>query len=66
MSERVFYEVADIDSDYSDYPFAVLAIYPDRPNSTGCVGIVKSLHSARSEANSAADAFTNPSMGGQA
>lgn len=59
MSERVYYEVADIQSDYSDYPFAVLAIYPDRPNASGCVGIVQSLHYDRSEAAAAAKALAD-------
>lgn len=57
MGERVFYDVADIDDPNAEYPLAVIAIYPDRPNSGGCVGIVKSLHTNRADAEREAEAY---------
>lgn len=60
MSERVFYEIADIDDPKADYPYAVIAIYPDRPNARGCVGVVASLHHDRKEAQAAASLLRKP------
>lgn len=60
MTERVYYEVADIDDPKADYPYAVIAIYPDRPNASGCVGVVMSLHHDRGEASAAATILRKP------
>lgn len=53
--ERVLYEVADLNESVAGYPFAVLAIYPDRraPEGDGCVATVVSLHRSRPEAEEA-------------
>lgn len=58
MAEAVFHEVAKL-ANPDGPPFAVIAIYPGRPSDGGCVGIVKSLHADRSDAEQAAEAFRN-------
>lgn len=42
MRERVLYKIANLEKPHK--PFAVLAIYPDRPKDGGCVAIVHSVH----------------------
>lgn len=53
----VFYEVAEL-NDPSPTPFAVVAIYPDKKKGDGVLGIVRSLHADRREANRRAAALT--------
>ncbi|AJA07486.1 hypothetical protein SKP52_02780 [Sphingopyxis fribergensis] len=55
-TERVYHEIAELD-DPDGPPWAVVAIYPDRPNGNGCVGIVKSLHTVHADAQLAVDAY---------
>jgi hypothetical protein len=43
------YVVADLDRPNPE-PFAVIAVYPDRPKDGGCEGVCVSLHMTRDEA----------------
>jgi hypothetical protein len=65
MAGRVFYQVADLDAAQSGCPFAVVAIYPDRPHGhgKGCLAIVESLHGNRAEAEAAAKAHPHTEAG---
>lgn len=49
MTEPVFYQVADLVQP-SPEPFAVIAIYPERREGTGCKATVVSLHAKREDA----------------
>lgn len=61
MTERVFYEVATLQPPSA--PFAVVAIYPDRREGSGCSCIVQSLHYDEVDADAALAALSQSTAG---